>query len=151
MTSSGDVNRRRESGRVGNLLPPHCLTRVEHGKGFSVTYTQEDHPPLASRGNLVPPQDVTGVQHRNGFSETTTRSALLNLNLNCYVTVTTTGFTRRGGMHAARGQPHRDVNTGGAPVSSPPPGTGVSRDQCQRAATLRGEGGTPLVAVQTLQ
>ncbi|KAL8573844.1 hypothetical protein ACOMHN_029292 [Nucella lapillus] len=65
--------------RVGNLHPPHCLTRVEHGKGFSNTSTREDHPPLASRGNFVPPQDVTGVQHGNGFSEMTTRSAILQL------------------------------------------------------------------------
>ncbi|KAL8559071.1 hypothetical protein ACOMHN_008259 [Nucella lapillus] len=34
----------------------------------------------------------------------------------------------QGGTYAARGQPHRDVNTGGAPVSGPPPGTGASRD-----------------------
>ncbi|KAL8559710.1 hypothetical protein ACOMHN_002243 [Nucella lapillus] len=69
----------RRVARVGNLLPPHCLTRVEHGKGFSDTSTREDHPPLASRGNFVPPQDVAGVQHGNGFSETTTRSAILQL------------------------------------------------------------------------
>ncbi|KAL8609212.1 hypothetical protein ACOMHN_036656 [Nucella lapillus] len=47
----------------------------------------------------------------------------------------------QGGTYAARGQPHRDVNTGGAPVSGPPPGTGASRDQCQRDSHVGGRGG----------
>ncbi|KAL8617494.1 hypothetical protein ACOMHN_062705 [Nucella lapillus] len=78
-TNPGEEASPTGGGRVGNLLLPHCLKHVEHGKGFSVTSKQEDHPPLASRGNLVPPQGLTGMQHGNGFSETTTRSALLQL------------------------------------------------------------------------
>ncbi|KAL8617487.1 hypothetical protein ACOMHN_062698 [Nucella lapillus] len=134
-------------GRVGNNLPPHCLTRVEHGKGFSVTSKQEDHPPLASRGNLVPPQGLTGVQHRNGFSETTTRSALLQL--------TSTGNLLPPHREACmqHGVNHTVTSTLGDGLLSPAHrlarvhhGTSVNG-----TAMLRGEGGIPLVAVQTLQ
>ncbi|KAL8605913.1 hypothetical protein ACOMHN_059703 [Nucella lapillus] len=126
----------RRVARVGNLLPPHCLTRVEHGNGFSDTSTQEDHPPLASRGNFIPPQDVTGVQHGNGFSETTTRSAILQL--------TSTGNLLPPHREARmqHGVNHTVTSTlGGAPVSGPPPGTGASRDQCQRDSHVGGRGG----------
>ncbi|KAL8591629.1 hypothetical protein ACOMHN_030515 [Nucella lapillus] len=136
MTSSGDVYRRAESGESGG--PPSSPLPDTRGAWERLQrYVYTGGPSTSGeQGELCssPGRDRRAARERLQRDDYT----------ECHPSTDKYGEpppSPQGGTYARRGQPHHDVNTGWAPVSGPPPGTGASRDQCQRDSHVGGRGG----------
>ncbi|KAL8585713.1 hypothetical protein ACOMHN_049059 [Nucella lapillus] len=125
MTSSGDVYRQAESGESGE--PPSSPLPDTRGAWERLQrYVYMGGPSTSG-------EDVTG-RDRRAARERLQRDMERHPSTDKYREPPP---SPQGGTYAARGQPDRDVNTGGAPISGPPPGTGASADDVDTRTETR--------------